>query len=99
MLVYLNEAWPPEADAETLFLDPGSGTGVLVRYFSSVLSCPKFMQAAMLPEAFTWRAARCSAWCVCMAPCVLPTLSLKALLTSCWVNVVVETSALHCLAD
>ncbi|KAK9827675.1 hypothetical protein WJX81_006980 [Elliptochloris bilobata] len=31
MLVYLNEAWPPEYDAETLFLDPDTGTGVLVR--------------------------------------------------------------------
>jgi len=27
----LNEDWPPEYDAETLFLDPGTGTGALVR--------------------------------------------------------------------
>ncbi len=30
-ILYLNEDWPPEYDAETLFLDPGTGTGALVR--------------------------------------------------------------------
>jgi hypothetical protein len=30
-ILYLNEEWPPEFDAETLFLDPGTGTGALVR--------------------------------------------------------------------
>lgn len=46
MLVYLNEAWPPEFDAETLFLDPGSGTGVLVRQLCSILSCPELTRPA-----------------------------------------------------
>lgn len=31
MLMYLDEEWPEEYDAETLFLDPETSTGVFVR--------------------------------------------------------------------
>lgn len=31
MLLYLNRAWAPELHAETLFVDPDSGTGVFVQ--------------------------------------------------------------------
>ena len=31
LIVYLNDAWPSDYDAETLFLDPATGTGVIVR--------------------------------------------------------------------
>jgi probable phosphoglycerate mutase len=31
LIVYLNDAWPEPFDAETLFLDPATGTGVFVR--------------------------------------------------------------------
>ena len=72
MLVYLNEAWPPEFDAETLFLDPGSGTGVLVRKVCSVPSCPELTRMACcqsgLPGAQPIAAHSMFAW----APCVLP---------------------------
>ena len=72
MLVYLNEAWPPEFDAETLFLDPGSGTGALVRCFSSAAelsqvharsnACQKHLPGAQPDAAHgvsAWRLACC----------------------------------------
>ena len=31
LLIYLNEAWPEPWDAETLVLDPATGTGVFIR--------------------------------------------------------------------
>ena len=31
LIIYLNESWPEPWDAETLFLDPATGTGVFVR--------------------------------------------------------------------
>jgi len=62
LLIYLDADWRREWDAETLFLDAPTGTGVFVR--------PRGGRAVVMDQDITHRISTPSQVCVCVCACV-----------------------------